>query len=442
MERDSNIFTLQTIFTGKKRSTWESTGFWRELCPDLSISDEDANLAQKKQESSLRSIQEDESKRRQGRLVDDGYVLIDELIGDKRIVGKLANAVTTLHKEHSLPATFALLYDETWHLARAASAHLSASTHQDNKFNFDILAWYIDPREGLAGFSPHRDRQPEEAKSSFHDNGMAKYVTMWLALTDATPENSCLYVIPKQFDPGYTKGDDCGDGGNDSDPLTSALPDKQAYQNIRALPRSAGQCLLFTHRILHWGSRGNPNSHIKTPRIAISFVSSDPSFEKPYIDWSLIGSRLPPFKLRLLLVCAQLLTYYQRYNLPKECIKLFHDYVKDNKLFLEETYRKKVYVQFIKAMREESSLDTSKDKDNSDEEDEAVLEAMLDAEAEGYGEFEDDYDNVDGGETIEGDHEADVFEDDEGTCILFGRRDSHRSSTEDGPAKKVKITEE
>ena len=29
-----------------------------------------------------------------------------------------------------------------------------------------------------------------------------------MALSDATPENSCIYVIPKQHDPGYLEGDD------------------------------------------------------------------------------------------------------------------------------------------------------------------------------------------------------------------------------------------
>jgi ectoine hydroxylase-related dioxygenase (phytanoyl-CoA dioxygenase family) len=45
---------------------------------------------------------------------------------------------------------------------------------------------------------------------SFHsdkEGGHAKYVTMWIALTPVTPENSCLYVIPRQFDPGYINGD-------------------------------------------------------------------------------------------------------------------------------------------------------------------------------------------------------------------------------------------
>jgi len=444
MELDSNITSLdvsslQCILTGKSRSAWESADFWRKVCPDLRISsDEDSSRPQsQKKRAAYQSTQEAQTQKRRERLVEDGYVLVDDAIEDQELVTMLAAAITTLH-EKNFPATFILLYDEAWRMAQAASDILAASTHRANEFNFDMLAWYIDPAEDMAGFSPHRDRQPDESKSSFHDNGMAKYVTMWVALTDATPENSCLYVIPKQFDPGYTEGD--GDGDDKaSDPLSRALPEKQAYQNIRALPRSAGQSLLFTHRILHWGSRGNPNSHIMRPRIAISFVSSDPSFEKSYLASLTVGNGLPPFKLRLLLVCSQLLIYYQRFDLPKECIKACHDYVKDHEDLLEETYRKKVYVEFIKAMKEENPLSKRKAGANSDEEDDdAVLEAMLDAEAEGYGEFKDDYDEIVGGhDNAQGQPEEDDLEDNDEPCILFGKRASNESSKE-GLAKKSK----
>ena len=37
----------------------------------------------------------------------------------------------------------------------------------DNALNFDVLAWHVDARKGQAGFSPHRDRQPDNARESF-----------------------------------------------------------------------------------------------------------------------------------------------------------------------------------------------------------------------------------------------------------------------------------
>ena len=67
-----------------------------------------------------------------------------------------------------------------------------------------MLAWHIAPR--AAGFSPHRDRQPADSPGSFRDDGAAKLTTCWVPLTDATPENSCLYAIPRAHDPGYVAG--------------------------------------------------------------------------------------------------------------------------------------------------------------------------------------------------------------------------------------------
>ena len=438
--------SLQSILTGKNRSTWESKQFWEDMCPNLSISD-DLFIG-----ASSFGTKEGECERRKERLIDDGYALVDDTIEGEHATQSLADAIMELHKTHSLPATIILLYDETWRLAARAASTLTNSTHSKNHFNFDMLAWYIDPREGAAGFSPHRDRQPDDVKGSFHDDKVAKYVTMWLALTDATPENSCLYVIPKTFDPGYTTGDDESDDG--PDPLTRALPDKCAFQNIRALPRRAGQSLLFTHRIMHWGSRGNPNSHDKTPRVAISFVCSDPSFEKPYLKGISLedDEALPPFKVRLLLVCAQLLIYYQRFDLPKDCIKACYDFVKEHEGLLEESYRRKVTLEYIKAMKEDpvvgegndktdKSTAVNKDDGGSDDEDEAVLEAMLDAEAGGYGEFEDDFDEIEGDE-VAGEHsDEDVFDDgDDEPGLLFGKREKATDSLDidSNPTKKLK----
>lgn len=377
----------------------------------------------------------------QKRLVEDGYVLVDKILEEQHLTAKLKDAITALHKR-GYPATFVLLYDETWELARLALETLSDATHASNVFNYDILAWFINPCENKAGFSPHRDRQPDNVKSSFHADGQAKYVTMWMALSNATPENSCLYVIPKPNDPGYTEGDSDG-SGKDDDPMWRALPSKESFQNIRALPRQAGQSLLFTHRILHWGSRGNPNSLKNEPRVAISFVCSDPSFEKPYLTPP-PRSFPPKFATRLLLVCAQLLVYYQRFNLSKDCIRACYEYVKEHEDELDTAYRNKITVEFVKAMKEADEGKSNKNgQADNDESDEAVLEAMLDAEEGGYGEFQDDFDEMDGETRREHDADEDDEDESEGdiegaSFSLFGKRPL---DTADGHSNGKKVKE-
>ncbi|KAL9183439.1 hypothetical protein ACHAXT_004295 [Thalassiosira profunda] len=421
---------------------WSDADHWRRLCPHLTIL-EDALPARS---SSGDGCNEATNEKLLTRLVDDGYALLDRPACGDSLREKLARGITDLEEQHSLPATFVLLFDEAWALAAESYKILLqnniSSGNGDEKrspkqsgilqphqmaFNFDVLAWHIDPRSGKAGFSPHRDRQPETMdalKDSFYPDGQAKYVTHWVALSDATPENSCLYVIPRQFDPGYTGGDDppenegeCSKDDSDecsekeqtiSDPLSRALSTKQSYQNIRALPRNAGASVIFTHRILHWGSRGNPEALDVRPRIAISFVYSDVEFEAPYLVGETLAEdgsgkwRCPPFSIRLLMVCAQLLIYYQRFDLPASTLRACYDYCKANADKLHEAYRKKVFFEFVKAMKERmdgSNEGTEENKpaandvgggDANSEDEEALLEEMLDNSDA----FDDDYDDL------------------------------------------------
>lgn len=107
----------------------------------------------------------------------------------------LADAVVTLVR-HGWPPSFIIMYDEVWAMVQQASLLMAEATG-GNRVNMDILAWLVDPNRGDAGFSPHRDRQPDDAPATFRPDGSAMYATLWLPLTHATPENSCLYVIPR-----------------------------------------------------------------------------------------------------------------------------------------------------------------------------------------------------------------------------------------------------
>jgi hypothetical protein len=48
-----------------------------------------------------------------------------------------------------------------------------------------VCGRYVDPRRGDAGFSPHRDRQPDDAASSFRADGTPMYSTVWIPFTGA-----------------------------------------------------------------------------------------------------------------------------------------------------------------------------------------------------------------------------------------------------------------
>ena len=84
------------------------------------------------------------------------------------------------------------------------------------------------------------------------------------------------------------------DGNSDRDPLREALLDKENYQHIRAIPLNSGEFVIFTHRILHWGSKGR-KSYRGPPRISFSVAFSDPTFEAPYFS---VNTKLPSFEMR------------------------------------------------------------------------------------------------------------------------------------------------
>jgi hypothetical protein len=69
-------------------------------------------------------------------------------------------------------------------------------------------------------------------------------LTSWIPLSDATPQNGCMYVVPAHLDPHYGK------------PTTprSQLPDLSL---ARALPVRPGDYLVWNQAVLHWGGESN-----------------------------------------------------------------------------------------------------------------------------------------------------------------------------------------
>ena len=251
--------------------------------------------------------------------------------------------------------------------------------------NYDVLAWCVDPAsdgEATTAFCPHRDRQPEDSPGSFSENGDAKYATAWVALAnDATPENSCLYCVPRPHDPGYYEGDD--DDADAKDPLSVALDSKKAFQYVRALPCKAGDGVVFTHRLIHWGSIGEGRED--RPRINISFGFACESFEPAYLT---SRARVPSFDERLALVAGQLICYHERFPPNAKELGVLKKLFDGMKSSFDDAYVRKVNKEFANAaLRGE----------NDDEVEEDALDAMLDAADD----FDDDFDDFEDG--VEGD---------------------------------------
>jgi hypothetical protein len=195
--------------------------------------------------------------------------------------------------------SFIYLFDEVWLMMHHCAGAIERIT--GNLPHSDFAAFYVKlpsergAEEESAGWKPHRDRGGPFDPASEREDGTPRYNTVWIPITDATPENSCLYVLPADRDTTYKNN------GHPNDAITSL----EALQDIQALPAARGSLISFSHRLLHWGSRAA--STATTPRMALSFSFSDEHFETTAFPRDLLP--LPPLTVRLALVAGQCFIY-------------------------------------------------------------------------------------------------------------------------------------
>lgn len=328
--------------------TLEDGEYWRKICPHLHVGDEAFIQTAADRAKSAFAEWKSTGETKKDEFADNGFFHMtnqDLGLGEdyRERIHDLALGVVRL-MQHGWPASFIFIYDEAWALVAGASARLEAATG-GSKFIGDMYAWYVEPDHGEKGWGPHRDRMGS-GPESFRQDMTAKLSTTWLALTDAGPNNSCLYVVPANADPLFYKPD-----RQDVDPLAEIFgKDPQAYQSIRALPAQAGSAWHFSHRIIHWGSHVQRRSTMgqpTQPRIAMSWVIGDASYEDPAFSREYLPC--PPVNLRVAFVMGQIVAYggqtKHRKGFRTMCFRFFK---KHSELFTE-FYRDKVeFIHFCR----------------------------------------------------------------------------------------------
>ncbi len=374
-----------------------TAAFWRKICPELHVGDADYLAACKPIALPAERLAE-----LRAQLVADGFFTLgpDELSwhvhlaalrkGVRRLVGR------------GWPATMLLVYDEAWVMAHQLS-ELMARASGGCSNSLDTLAWSVAPALGQAGFAPHRDRQPADVAGSFRRDGTPRYCTCWVALSSATPENSCMHMVPRGYDPGYDAGDD--HSADAEDPLIQIFRSSdEAVQAVRACPLKPGGAVIFSHRTMHWGSKGS--TACANERISISFGHSDPSFEEPYFASPAKQLPYPPIALRVSLASSQLISYHERFNLSLPLLRRFGATFGAHKAQFSQGYAEKIAAEYMAAchdlQRRGTAAATPKSSDeggaadgDDDEADAALddaLDAMLDAQAAAEGNLYDDFD--------------------------------------------------
>jgi len=227
------------------------------------------------------------------RLMNVGYFRADGLIAPAQ-ARVLAGVVRRLRRA-GWPLELAWVYDELWQLAGWARAPLAAALGDDCQ-HLALAMFWVDADRETTGWAPHRDR-----RGSLLADGRLRSLTAWLALTEATPDNGCVYVLPAHLDPAYRSGD------QSDEVVLSTL------QDVRALPARPGTLLMWTHELLHWGGRSSGRA--RGPRISmgIEFVRA----ATPYPAAMGVGlPGVPPFRERLRVIADSILRYQRMRTTP------------------------------------------------------------------------------------------------------------------------------
>jgi hypothetical protein len=244
--------------------------FWKDLCPNLTITEIDRWVTPPKVDA------EDLSER----ILKDGYFHI-QFDSWQLPLDEMSKCIEKL-KELDMHPVWCFMYDEFWLLTTKIHEHIKSILGENYSKLPAIWAWHIDPAKEERGWKIHREGYP----NSVFDDGTPKTVTIWIPLSDATYENGCICVVPIPNDYNF---------GN-TDESFYAYQSEDFYDNSKImLEAKAGDVLGWHPQILHWGKTStNKNA---TPRISISveFISDramqldDSAFlysmdENPWID--------------------------------------------------------------------------------------------------------------------------------------------------------------
>jgi len=130
---------------------------------------------------------------------------------------------------------------------------------------------------------PHRDYS---AADSLHcdgdgDDGDHRHspavLNVWIPLNDATNDNGCMYVVPREFDSDFARTDGHHAHMNPATEVQRGVSSKIHFplHGARALPAPAGSLIAWYGNTIHWGS--SCSKYAKDPRksIALTFIRSD-----------------------------------------------------------------------------------------------------------------------------------------------------------------------
>ena len=215
----------------------EDARFWRRINPDSPVSDDPFQRIRSFDEADPSAVGRYESQ-----LKEEGYFQSEPLV-PVTTLEEMVNCVNGVQRA-GFPPIFALVYDVFFSVFAHLHSTLEGVLGPGCQLVPDLWIHYVNNDDAAAGAPAHRD---DEHENTVGPDGRPKLLTVWVALTDATPMNSCMYVLPASRDPEYVKALKNLDQSGVRFPL----------ENIRAIPARAGTMSCWNQHVLHWGSRSS-----------------------------------------------------------------------------------------------------------------------------------------------------------------------------------------
>lgn len=266
---------------------------WQQLNPELTISDNIMEPA-----GSFENMAAFDEAALSERFWQEGYFLLHDVLPEKELL-LLRRAIENI-VEHGLPAAMIYLYDEAWRVFMRLRPLLRHFLGDRIALLPHFWAWHVDPGKDGRGWPPHRDYEGE----SVIGDDLIISLSLWVPLGDATPENGCMYVLPRNFELEYEK------------PVTE--PSEVRLQDARALPAKTGAVMGWRQDVYHWGSRSS--AFAAKARVSLSLEFQNVAFD-PLADFLLDLETPPGFGDRLSLIVGQFAKYRHMQDIPEDILQ-------------------------------------------------------------------------------------------------------------------------
>lgn len=207
------------------------------------------------------------------------------------------------------PAEFALVDDAFWLCARLPAMRALVEARLGKGYRQIPHLWLHVVRkvDGAGGWPPHFD--------GFRPNR----ISVWLALTEATTTNGCMFVVPPKSLP-----DTFRTLKIETLPTLDVI---RAMHATRALPVEAGASLGWDFDVFHWGGRA-VQPGLERRALSMEFMAATEmpgEDELPLFD---PDAPLPPLDVRLKVIGIGLATYSKREPLAARFRILTEDLLK------------------------------------------------------------------------------------------------------------------